>query len=235
MTFRIQVRVIGATVPAAASGSTPARMTSAACRNSISAAWTNDKTIAISPKTTTAAAAALPPSCSAAVSRWVNWPPVETWRIHADQASPAFSSSAGIATPRVATAARVTRPPVTSSSGTARRVIAIRAPAAMTLPAAMAAVTGSSQACSWEIAGSDVRSGDGMPIHNVAVFDHAPADAVADRAGDAGQDVPGRRGRGGLHQAGYLQQQAGRLGEGVADRGHRGSPFAGEDRVAGQG
>ena len=46
--MRIHGRVIGAIDPAAASGSTPARMTSAAWRNSISTAWTSDRTIAIS-------------------------------------------------------------------------------------------------------------------------------------------------------------------------------------------
>ena len=62
-------------------------------------------------------------------SRWVNCPPVETCRTHADQASPALSSSvADDRAERCVAAARVSSPPVTSSSGFARRVIAIRAP-----------------------------------------------------------------------------------------------------------
>ena len=164
------MRVIGATDPAAASGSAPARMIRAAWRNSISTACTSDKTIAIVPKISTPAGAALPPRFRASISRWVKWPPVETCRTHADQASPALSSSAMAVTPRVLAAATVSRPPVMSSSGLARRVSAIRAPAAITPPIATAAVIGSSHCWMRATAGSAARSGDGMRSHQVAVF-----------------------------------------------------------------
>ena len=88
--MRIQVRVSGAIDPAAASGSTPARMISAACRNSISTAWTIDKTIATIPKISTTAGAAIPPRVRMSASRWENCPPVETCKIHVDHASPAL-------------------------------------------------------------------------------------------------------------------------------------------------
>ena len=67
-------------------------------------------------------------------------------------------------------AARVSSPPVTSSSGLARRVSAIRAPAAITPATATAAVTGSSQRCIAAIAGSPARFGEGMRSHQVAVL-----------------------------------------------------------------
>ena len=62
--MRTQARVSGAIDPAAASGSTPARMTSAAWRNSISTACTSDSTIATRPKIRTTAGAAPPPRIS---------------------------------------------------------------------------------------------------------------------------------------------------------------------------
>ncbi len=168
--MRTQTRVSGAIDPAAASGSTPARMISAACRNSISTAWTSDSTIAITPNTRTTAGAAPPPRVSSRVSRWVNWPPVEACRTHADQASPALSSTVAVARPRVLAAARASSPPVTSMSGLARRVSAIRAPAAMTPATATAVVTGSSQCCIALTAGSPDKLGEGIRSHQVAVL-----------------------------------------------------------------
>ena len=81
-----------------------------------------------------------------------------------------MSSRVTTATPIVDAAAIVTRPPVTSSSGLALRVIAIRAPAAIIPAAATAAVTGSSHCCIRATAGSAARSGEPMPVHQLAVF-----------------------------------------------------------------
>ena len=104
------------------------------------------------------------------VRRSVNCPPVDCCRIQVDQASPALSSRVTTATPIVDAAAIVTRPPVTSSSGLALRVMAIRAPAAIIPAAATAAATGSSHCCIRATAGSVARSGDPILIHQLAVF-----------------------------------------------------------------
>ena len=193
--MRIQVRVIGATDPAAASGSTPARITSAAWRNSISTACTSDKTIAIVPKISTTAGAAPPPRSRARISRWVKCPPVETCSTHADQASPALSSSVMAVTPSVLAAATVSRPPVTSSSGLARRVSAIRAPAAITPPTATAAVIGSSHC--WmrgdRRLGGQVGRGDPQPPGGGVLDD--PPDPGGDRLRDPARARPRPRSR----------------------------------------
>ena len=101
--------------------------------------------------------------------RWVKCPPVDTCRTHVDQASPALSNRVMAAVPRVLAAAMVSKPPVTSSNGLARRVSAIRAPAATTPPTATAAVIGSSHCWMLLTAGSAARSGDGICTHQVAV------------------------------------------------------------------
>jgi hypothetical protein len=193
--LRIQGRVSGAIEPAAASGSTPARITRAAWRNSISTACASDKMIARIPKIRITAGAAPPPRTSTLVSRWVNWPPVETCKTHVDQASPAWSRSAGTMVPSVVTAARVSRPPVTSSSGLARRAITSRTPAAIIAATATVAVIGSSQDWIRVIAGSAARSGEGIRSHQVAVFVtvHRTPSVIAparpDRTSDAAVDA----------------------------------------------
>ena len=205
-------------------------MIRAAWRNSISTAWTSDSTIATTPNISTTAGAAPPPRFSSRVSRWVNWPPVETCSTHADQASPALSSSVAAVTPSVLAAARVSRPPVTSSSGLARRVSAIRAPAAITPATATAAVTGSSHRwmCGDRGLAGQVRGGDPQPPGGRVR--HDPRDPVGDRLRDAAQHVTG----GAARSTDWITLPATQAGSVNGLQGMT-SPLAREGGVAGQG
>ena len=142
MIFLNQVRVAGVSVPAAASGSTPARMTRDACRNSIKIACAALMRIAMRPRTTTTAGAA-PVKLSRVFSREANWPPVEALSTQSDQASPAWSSRSGSSTPTAEVAAMMTRPDPTSMRGLALRVRAILPPAMIRPSTATAAASGS--------------------------------------------------------------------------------------------
>src|SRR5580704_1834303 len=160
------------------------------------------------PKIRTTAGAAVPPRTRRLASRWEKWQPVETCKIHADQASPALSISVGTTVPTVVAEARVSRPPVTSSSGLARRAITIRAPAAIVAPTATAAVIGRSQDWMRVIAGSAARSGDGIVTHQATVFvtvQRTPsliAFARPDSTSDAAEDAADVTTRDTIAQAG---------------------------------
>ncbi len=133
-------------------------------------------------------------------------------------------------TPRVIAAASASRPLETSSNGFARRVSAIRRPAAITPPMPMATVIGSSQAWMRVTAGSVARFGEGIWTHQVAVFttiQRMPSPiawAMPPRMPPVTAPVTGAMTLVMMH-AGLIK----------GSQGMSGSPFGGQKGVTGQG